>query len=107
MSLLNANLKRSIFCILSDTVMEKYACFFLEIIASSRSEFEGKFRNLLQGIPKLQTTESLNRAVTFVAPQSQWGTFIQLRKDNDTQATYITEKSLLGTLINLLTHSEM
>ncbi|CAG9540314.1 unnamed protein product [Cercopithifilaria johnstoni] len=45
-----------------------------------------------------KTTESLSRAVIFVAPQSEWGTFMQLRKDNDARATYITEKSLLDSI---------
>uniref|UniRef100_A0A158Q6X6 BRCT domain-containing protein n=1 Tax=Elaeophora elaphi TaxID=1147741 RepID=A0A158Q6X6_9BILA len=74
---------------------------------SSKCEPEAK--HLLHLIKSChgKTTESLNRAVIFVAPHSEWGTFMQLRKDNETRATYITEKSLLGTVNNLLTLSEL
>ncbi|VDK70372.1 unnamed protein product [Litomosoides sigmodontis] len=91
----------------SDFLVSRWKITHRAWIDGHMNQFEEEFRIVLQDIPKLQTTESLNRAVVFVAPQSQWEAFIQLRKDNDTQATYITEKSLLGTVNNLLTLSEM
>ncbi|VDK64556.1 unnamed protein product [Onchocerca ochengi] len=48
-----------------------------------------------------KTTESLNRAVIFVSPQSEWRTIMQLRKDTDKRATYITEKSLLDQMVKM------
>uniref|UniRef100_A0A1I7VDX3 Microcephalin n=1 Tax=Loa loa TaxID=7209 RepID=A0A1I7VDX3_LOALO len=62
---------------------------------SSKCEPEAKHLSYLIKCCHGKTTESLSRAVIFVAPQSEWRTFMQLRKDTDTQATYITEKSLL------------
>ncbi|VBB27060.1 unnamed protein product, partial [Acanthocheilonema viteae] len=74
---------------------------------SSKCEPEAKHLLYLIRCCHGKVTESLSRAVIFVAPQSEWETLMQLRKDTDTQPTYITEKSLLGTVINLLTFSEI
>ncbi|KAK6106550.1 BRCA1 C Terminus (BRCT) domain family protein [Brugia pahangi] len=64
------------------------------------SKCEPEARHLLHLIKCChgKTTESLNRAVIFVAPQFEWRALKQLRKDIDTRATYITEKSLLDSI---------
>uniref|UniRef100_A0AAF5PZJ0 BRCT domain-containing protein n=1 Tax=Wuchereria bancrofti TaxID=6293 RepID=A0AAF5PZJ0_WUCBA len=64
------------------------------------SKCEPEARHLLHLIKCChgKTTESLNRAVIFVAPQFEWRALKQLRKNTDTRATYITEKSLLDSI---------
>ncbi|VDN08272.1 unnamed protein product [Thelazia callipaeda] len=43
-------------------------------------------------------TNSPSRAVISVAPMSEWDVIMELKKNNNTATTYITEQSLLGTL---------
>ncbi|KAM3721330.1 Microcephalin [Dirofilaria immitis] len=65
---------------------------------SSKCEPEAKHLLYLIKCCHGKTTDSLKRAVIFISPQSEWRTIMQLRKDTDMQAIYITEKSLLDSI---------